>query len=101
MCGSHPPPTTVPKTLWPYSETPVFVRGDVATVTLTGLNRSQPPRMHGMMGTPPQAAGEKDIASSRIMLLLLVAMTGVAPISLYMLVPALPILATTFGDGIS
>ncbi len=57
--------------------------------------------MHGMMGEPPQAAGEKDVANSRIMLLLLVAMTGVAPISLYMLVPALPILAATFGDGIS
>jgi DHA1 family bicyclomycin/chloramphenicol resistance-like MFS transporter len=35
------------------------------------------------------------------MLLLLVAMTGVAPISLYMLVPALPMLATTFGRDIS
>jgi DHA1 family bicyclomycin/chloramphenicol resistance-like MFS transporter len=53
------------------------------------------------MGKPPPAAGDKDVANSRIMLLLLVAMTGIAPISLYMLVPALPILATTFGDGIS
>jgi DHA1 family bicyclomycin/chloramphenicol resistance-like MFS transporter len=35
------------------------------------------------------------------MLLLLVAMTGVAPISLYMLVPALPVLATAFGRDIS
>jgi len=35
------------------------------------------------------------------MLLLLVAMTGVAPISLYLLVPALPVLATTFGRDIS
>jgi DHA1 family bicyclomycin/chloramphenicol resistance-like MFS transporter len=35
------------------------------------------------------------------MLLMLVAMTGVAPISLYMLVPALPVLATTFGRDIS
>jgi DHA1 family bicyclomycin/chloramphenicol resistance-like MFS transporter len=35
------------------------------------------------------------------MLLLLVAMTGVAPISLYMLVPALPVLAGTFGRDIS
>ena len=35
------------------------------------------------------------------MLMLLVAMTGVAPISLYMLVPALPKLATTFGRDIS
>jgi MFS transporter, DHA1 family, multidrug resistance protein len=56
--------------------------------------------MHGMMGRPPRAAGEKDVANSRIMLLL-VAMTGIAPISLYMLVPALPILAANFGDGIS
>jgi DHA1 family bicyclomycin/chloramphenicol resistance-like MFS transporter len=32
---------------------------------------------------------------------LLVAMTGVAPISLYMLVPALPVLAATFGRDIS
>jgi MFS transporter, DHA1 family, multidrug resistance protein len=57
--------------------------------------------MHGVMGKPPQAVGDKDVANSRIMLLLLVAMTGIAPISLYMLVPALPILAATFGDGIS
>jgi DHA1 family bicyclomycin/chloramphenicol resistance-like MFS transporter len=35
------------------------------------------------------------------MLLLLVAMTGVAPISLYMLVPVLPVLAKTFGRDIS
>ena len=36
-----------------------------------------------------------------MVLLLLVAMTGVAPISLYMLVPALPVLATIFGSDIS
>ena len=43
------------------------------------------------------------MAASRLemMLLMLVAMTGVAPISLYMLVPALPVLATTFGRDIS
>ena len=35
------------------------------------------------------------------MLLLLVAMTGVAPISLYMLVPALPLLAASFASDIS
>jgi DHA1 family bicyclomycin/chloramphenicol resistance-like MFS transporter len=35
------------------------------------------------------------------MLLLLVVMTGIAPISLYMLVPALPELARTFGRDIS
>jgi DHA1 family bicyclomycin/chloramphenicol resistance-like MFS transporter len=53
------------------------------------------------MGRPPGAATPTDIATSRFMLLLLVAMTGVAPISLYMLVPALPVLATTFGRDIS
>src|ERR1700760_1728463 len=58
--------------------------------------------MHGVMGKPPAAATNKSgIAKSRITLLLLVAMTGVAPISLYMLVPALPKLATTFGSDIS
>jgi DHA1 family bicyclomycin/chloramphenicol resistance-like MFS transporter len=57
--------------------------------------------MHGVMGGPPSAATRDGIATSRIMLLLLVAMTGVAPISLYMLVPALPELATTFGRDIS
>src|ERR1700754_3005751 len=58
--------------------------------------------MHGVMGKPPGAAGDAGgIATSKIMLLMLVAMTGVAPISLYMLVPALPVLATTFGRDIS
>jgi MFS transporter, DHA1 family, multidrug resistance protein len=56
--------------------------------------------MHGVMGRPPGAATRNEIPTSRIMLLLLVAMTGVAPISLYMLVPALPVLATTFGRDI-
>jgi DHA1 family bicyclomycin/chloramphenicol resistance-like MFS transporter len=51
------------------------------------------------MGRPPEAAASN--AAPRTMLLLLVAMTGVAPISLYMLVPALPVLATTFGRDIS
>ena len=55
--------------------------------------------MHGVSGKPLDGA---TIATPpRIMLLLLVAMTGVAPISLYMLVPALPILAATFGGDIS
>lgn len=40
-------------------------------------------------------------AVSRVTLLLLVVMTGIAPISLYMLVPALPVLATTFGSDIA
>jgi DHA1 family bicyclomycin/chloramphenicol resistance-like MFS transporter len=58
--------------------------------------------MHGVVGKPPGAAtGKASDAPPRIMLLLLVAMTGVAPISLYMLVPALPVLATTFGRDIS
>src|ERR1700694_268213 len=57
--------------------------------------------MHGVMGRPPGAATTTDTASSRVMLMLLVAMTGIAPISLYMLVPALPRLATTFGRDIS
>src|SRR5580693_9083444 len=57
--------------------------------------------MHGVTGTPPGAAKDTSAATSRITLLLLVAMTGVAPISLYMLVPALPELATTFGRDIS
>src|ERR1700742_2997270 len=57
--------------------------------------------MHGVMGKPPDAATDKSIATSKLMLLLLVAMTGVAPISLYMLVPALPMLAATFDRDIS
>jgi DHA1 family bicyclomycin/chloramphenicol resistance-like MFS transporter len=58
--------------------------------------------MHGVTGKPPGAAQDNTgNATSRIMLLLLVAMTGVAPISLYMLVPALPVLATNFGRDIS
>lgn len=58
--------------------------------------------MHGVTGKPPGAAhDESGVATSRFMLLLLVAMTGVAPISLYMLVPALPMLATTFGRDIA
>src|ERR1700732_1867093 len=58
--------------------------------------------MHGVVGKPPAAAiGKAGGAPPRIMLLLLVVMTGVAPISLYMLVPALPVLAATFGRDIS
>ena len=56
--------------------------------------------MHGMISTPPPAA-QHNLATSRVVLLLLVVMTGIAPISLYMLVPALPVLATTFGSDIS
>src|SRR5258707_2016307 len=58
--------------------------------------------MHGVMGQPPDVTTEAGrLANSRTMLFLLVLMTGVAPISLYMLVPALPVLATTFGRDIS
>src|ERR1700686_3280481 len=58
--------------------------------------------MHGVMGKPQGAATDKsEKTTSRVMLLMLVAMTGVAPISLYMLVPALPVLAQTFGRDIS
>ena len=51
--------------------------------------------MHGVVGKPAALTNGKvadgtNAATSRTMLLLLVAMTGVAPISLYMLVPALP-----------
>jgi len=57
--------------------------------------------MHGVMGSKPSAATNDNIATSRLMLLMLVAMTGVAPISLYMLVPALPMLAIQFQRDIS
>src|SRR5436309_7697764 len=58
--------------------------------------------MHGVVGKPPGAAANNSaVATSKIMLLMLVAMPGVAPISLYMLVPALPVLATTFNGDIS
>src|SRR5580698_436700 len=58
--------------------------------------------MHGVMGKPPGATtGKSAIVPSKIVLLLLVAMGGIAPISLYLLVPALPVLATTFGRDIS
>ena len=62
--------------------------------------------MHGVVGksaalTNGKATNDTDAATTRTMLLLLVAMTGVAPISLYMLVPALPLLATSFASDIS
>ncbi len=56
--------------------------------------------MHGVI-KPPGVVTESANAAPRIMLLLLVAMTGVAPITLYMLVPALPELAKAFGRDIS
>lgn len=58
--------------------------------------------MHGVTGGPPEAAKDSTrSATSRTMLVLLVVMNGVAPISLYILVPALPVLATAFGRDIS
>src|ERR1700682_918971 len=58
--------------------------------------------MHGVMGKPPGAATDNNgVATSKVMLLMLVAMTGVAPISLYWRVPALRVLAQTFGRDIS
>lgn len=57
--------------------------------------------MHGMISRPPEAAARAGVADSRVVLILLVVMTGLAPISLYLLVPALPRLATTFGRDAS
>jgi DHA1 family bicyclomycin/chloramphenicol resistance-like MFS transporter len=54
--------------------------------------------MHGTLDKPSVA---KELATSKLMLMLLVVMTGIAPISLYMLVPALPVLAKTFDSSIS
>jgi DHA1 family bicyclomycin/chloramphenicol resistance-like MFS transporter len=55
--------------------------------------------MHGVTGGPPEAAKDSTrSATSRTMLVLLVVMNGVAPISLYILVP---VLATAFGRDIS
>lgn len=56
--------------------------------------------MHGMISRRPVAAPPR-AAPSRTLLILLVVMTGLAPISLYLLVPALPLLATTFGRDAS
>src|ERR1700747_1955572 len=65
--------------------------------------------MHGTPGNlpprklpfPEEPADHPGSMPSRTMRWLRVAMTGIAPISLYMLVPALPVLATTFGRDIS
>src|SRR3977135_1046747 len=56
--------------------------------------------MHGVTGKP-DAVLDSPAPTSKTILLLLVTMTGVAPISLYMLVPALPVLASSFGRDIS
>jgi len=56
--------------------------------------------MHGVVGKS-DAVLISPAPTSKVMLLLLVTMTGVAPISLYMLVPALPVLASSFGRDIA
>ncbi len=55
--------------------------------------------MHGTLDRQPSVTSE--LARSKLMLMLLVVMTGIAPISLYMLVPTLPVLARTFDSSIS
>src|ERR1700759_4896243 len=57
--------------------------------------------MHGVVGRSAALTNSESPANTRLMLLLLVAMTGVAPISLYMLVPALPGLAKNFASDVS
>jgi MFS transporter, DHA1 family, multidrug resistance protein len=56
--------------------------------------------MHGVI-KPPEAASDHKLATSKVMLALLVVITGIAPITLYMLVPVLPVLAKTFDGPIS
>src|ERR1700755_496985 len=66
--------------------------------TLIESDRSD--RMHGVI-KPPETAREQNLATSKVMLALLVVITGIAPITLYMLVPVLPVLAKTFDGPIS
>jgi MFS transporter, DHA1 family, multidrug resistance protein len=56
--------------------------------------------MHGVI-KPPETASAQNLATSKVMLALLVVITGIAPITLYMLVPVLPVLAKTFDGPIS
>ena len=56
--------------------------------------------MHGVI-KPPETASEHKLATSKVMLALLVVITGIAPITLYMLVPVLPVLAKSFDRPIS
>ena len=53
-----------------------------------------------MTSLPPGSAIAPPPAATRTTLMLLVVMTGIAPIALYIFVPALPILASTFGSDI-
>ena len=57
--------------------------------------------MHGVTGRLSNTVTIPVTPPSRTVLLLLVLMTGLAPVSLYMLVPTLPELATVFGRDIS
>src|SRR5215470_18464372 len=56
--------------------------------------------MHGVI-KPPESASAQNLATSKVMLALLVVITGIAPITLYMLVPVLPVLAKNFDGPIS
>jgi DHA1 family bicyclomycin/chloramphenicol resistance-like MFS transporter len=56
--------------------------------------------MHGMTGKPTPAA-PGTAAPSRVLLLLLIVTTGLPSISLYLLLPALPKLAASFGRDAS
>jgi MFS transporter, DHA1 family, multidrug resistance protein len=56
--------------------------------------------MHGVI-KPPEATREQNLATSKVMLAILVVITGIAPITLYMLVPVLPVLARNFNGPIS
>src|ERR1041384_3657481 len=62
--------------------------------------RTAPTIMHGVT-IRPDMLRDSPAPVSRTMLLLLVTMSGLAPMSLYMLVPALPVLATDFSRDIS
>jgi DHA1 family bicyclomycin/chloramphenicol resistance-like MFS transporter len=53
-----------------------------------------------LTGHPPDSAALPPPAVTRTMLVLLVAMTGVAPIALYIFVPALPVLVSIFDSDI-
>jgi len=57
--------------------------------------------MHGMISKPPEAATHASMASSRVVLVLLIVTTGLPSISLYLLLPALPKLAASFGRDAS
>ncbi len=56
--------------------------------------------MDDLTGHPPDSAALPPPAVTRTTLLLLVAMTGVAPIALYIFVPALPVLVSIFDSDI-